>query len=295
MRKNLIKKVLGVLVALLVCGPVFAGNVLDKTGSLFLTFCKFKDTEKNMPATLSVFSEEEKIEAKQVRLTDVAGVKGVLTYGAVASRYELKTEKPGKGKYTKTTLTLEFGKFPANTFIKEFGIKIPYIATASEKETKVTCGGEKRNDWWYLDQSKFDASFPEWLVSDKKARWPIWGIGGVYQYSPLQYKVWKTNRLDTFPLNTDQGALAPGWLDILAGEEGELVWLENMKEAPKALTFNYIEKTVNILFHPAYALPLEAPAGKKVSFSIYFYEHDSELDLDELPKDLSGFIAEYMK
>jgi len=269
-------------------------KLISNDNSVFITVCKFKDIEKDIPRVLSLFTEEEKIELKNIDI--MKGGKGNLVYNKISSEFEMQV-KVQKKDYFKINLTFKFGEFPKDVFFKEYGIKIPVVLTGDKTQIKITCGGERRYDWWYIDQSKIDSSFPKWLISDSVSRWPVWGIGGVYQDSPTHYKIWKTNKLDTYPLNTDEGSIAPGWIDIIdeKNNSGMLIWLENFKDNPKAITFNYYEKNLYIYFHTPYSLAIEAPSKKVLSYTIHFYFHDDEFDFDELPNDINKFITDYIK
>lgn len=283
------KYIIMIYVLVILKGSSLSVDMVEKDVSVFLTICKPNNIiEENIPANLSLFTEDKKIEAPNLRILDGKGVKGSLVYEKIVSKYETKV-KELKKDCVKLTATFKFGDFPKEVLFKEYGLKIPVSLKGDKTEIKITCGGEKRYDWWYIDQSKTDSSFPKWLLSDNVSRWPVWGIGGVYQDSPTHYKVWKTNKLDTFPLNTDEGNLAPGWIDIIDDkqESGLLVWLEDFKNYPKALTFNYYEKNLYIYFHPTSSLPLEPLSKKTVSYIIYFYSHNNEIDFDELPKEIN--------
>jgi hypothetical protein len=78
--------------------------------------------------------------------------------------------------------------------------------------TFVSAAGEFRVERWRVDQG--GEVVPQWLLSDRRSRWPLWRGGGIALLPAGAYRIWKQNRVDTSPLFVDQGFGAPGWLDV---------------------------------------------------------------------------------
>ncbi|MFQ5811273.1 MAG: hypothetical protein ACE5JM_16775, partial [Armatimonadota bacterium] len=144
--------------------------------------------------------------------------------------------------------------------IERLGLALPLSLGADARQIRTTCGGARINDFWRVDQT--DEHFPSYLLSDNYARWPRWRLGGVLQTSPTHYHVWKASRADTSPVITDQGATAPGWIDVSCNEWGVTARLLNPdRHTPWELFADGERGVLTIYLHPPHVPPAQASAG----------------------------------
>jgi hypothetical protein len=144
--------------------------------------------------------------------------------------------------------------------IERLGLALPLSLGDDPHQIRTTCGGSRINDFWRVDQT--DEHFPSYLLSDSYARWPRWRLGGVLQTSPTHYHVWKASRADTSPVITDQGATAPGWIDVSCNEWGVTAKLLNPdRHIPWELFADGERGVLTIYLHPPHVAPAEPEPG----------------------------------
>ncbi|MBM3264029.1 MAG: hypothetical protein FJY97_11475 [candidate division Zixibacteria bacterium] len=143
-------------------------------------------------------------------------------------------------------------------WVAGMGLAFPLVLDPDPLRRRTTVGGERRNETWRLDQNDEDDS-ETWKhkVSDTRARWPLWRIGGLTVDAPHHYLVWKANATTTAALPMDQGTRCPGWIEYANRTAGiRVTWPDIHRHAPAGFTMDGETGTLTIWLHPPSIRPL---------------------------------------
>lgn len=143
-------------------------------------------------------------------------------------------------------------------WIAGMGLAIPLIVDPDPLCRRTTVGGATRDETWRLDQNDEDTS-EDWQrrVSDTKARWPFWRIGGLLVDAPGHYLIWKASGPTTSSLPMDQGSRCPGWIAYANRSVAiKLNWPDVHDHSPAGLTVNGETGTLHLWLHPPAIRPL---------------------------------------
>lgn len=144
-----------------------------------------------------------------------------------------------------------------NGLIAGAGLALPLAPEPDPLRRKTTVGGETREEIWRLDQNDEDDS-EEWQrrVSDKKARWPLWRIGGLLVDAPHHYRIWKANATTTPALTMDEGNTCPGWVEYATSAYSLRVHWQNIhRQPPAGMTIDSEHGLLWLWLHPPAASP----------------------------------------
>jgi hypothetical protein len=216
------------------------------------------------------------------------------------------------GKALKIVHQADFSEFPEGSLLHSFGLAIPFrlgwdktraemssqrLRWTHQRDLRVTVGSKDRDEQWLIDQTKdtTEQKIPYYSLSDKAARYPRWGIGGVLQMEPTSACIWKTESEDTGPVLTVQEEKAAGWLNLFSRltNQGMTVYMPDMsKKSPKEILVDGEAGMVYAYFFPphvpAMSLKKASDAGKsraeywglgpdkKVSFTIFVQFHTTD-------------------
>jgi hypothetical protein len=117
-------------------------------------------------------------------------------------------------------------------------------------------GGQTRDEVWRLDQNDEDTS-EAWRkkVSDTRARWPLWRVGGLLVDAPHHYMIWKSSERTTPPLPMDQGEQCPGWIAHNGSAGLRVTWTAIHEAAPAGFTVDGERGLMWIWLYPPAARP----------------------------------------
>ena len=216
------------------------------------------------------------------------------------------------GKALKIVHQADFSEFPEGSLLHSFGLAIPFrlgwdktraemssqrLRWTHQRDLQVTVGSKDRDEQWLVDQTKdtTEQKIPYYSLSDKAARYPRWGIGGVLQMEPTSACIWKTESEDTGPVLTVQEEKAAGWLNLFSRltNQGMTVYMPDMsKKSPKEILVDGEAGMVYAYFFPphvpAMSLKKASDVGKsraeswglgpdkKVSFTIFVQFHTTD-------------------
>ena len=145
-------------------------------------------------------------------------------------------------------------------WVAGMGLALPLIVDPDPLCRRTTVGGATRNETWRLDQNDEDTS-EHWQsrVSDTKARWPLWRIGGLLVDAPNHYLIWKANGPTTSSLPMDHGSRCPGWIAYANRSTGlRLSWPEMHDHSPAGLTVNGETGMLHLWLHPPAIRPFRS-------------------------------------
>ena len=137
------------------------------------------------------------------------------------------------------------------------GLALPLAQTPDPLCRRTTVGGEHREETWRLDQNDEDDS-EEWQrrVSDTKARWPWWRIGGLLVDAPHHYLIWKSNATTTPALSMDEGQTCPGWISYTTSSYAlHIQWHDMHQQAPAGMTIDSEHGLLWLWLHPPAVRP----------------------------------------
>ncbi len=152
--------------------------------------------------------------------------------------------------------------------LQSFGVRIRLPLSGDATRTFVSTAGEFRVERWRVDQG--GEVVPQWLLSDRRSRWPLWRGGGIALLPAGGYRIWKQNRADTSPLYVDQGFGAPGWLDVTdrgaAPAFGVTARVLRSPDAPPgsecpAVSFDWERREMVVEFHSSSQAALPGPGA----------------------------------
>lgn len=144
-------------------------------------------------------------------------------------------------------------------WMASLGLALPFAVGSDPLNRRTTVGGETRDEVWRLDQNDEDTS-EEWQrrVSDKRARWPLWRIGGLLADAPHHYLIWKSSDVTTPSLPMDQGTVCPGWVSYADQRWGiRLSWTDIQRHTPAGITVDSVMGIIWIWLHPPAVRPVK--------------------------------------
>jgi hypothetical protein len=137
------------------------------------------------------------------------------------------------------------------------GLALPLAQGSDPLWRRTTVGGAHREETWRLNQNDEDDS-EEWLrkVSDTKARWPWWRIGGLLVDASHHYLIWKSNTMTTPALPMDEGPICPGWIRYTTPSYTLGVqWHDIHQQAPAGMTIDGERGLLWLWLHPPAVRP----------------------------------------
>jgi hypothetical protein len=132
-------------------------------------------------------------------------------------------------------------------------LDVPLELPADEHERMFAFGGAQRDELFRMDMN--DVPRRKQNMSDSRAVWPYWDIGGVLQLpGPAggSYTVWKANHADTPAYPVEMGTGAPGWADFSSRDGGVTVRVcDSAPAAPWAIVIDARAGVLSIQPQPA--------------------------------------------
>ena len=144
-----------------------------------------------------------------------------------------------------------------NDWLASAGLALPLAPEPDPLSRRTAAGGAHRDETWRLDQNDEDTS-EEWQrrVSDKKARWPLWRIGGLLVDAPHHYLIWKSNATTTPALPMDEGQNCPGWIRYATSTYTlQVQWHDIDQQAPAGMTIDGERGLLWLWLHPPAVRP----------------------------------------
>jgi len=189
----------------------------------------------------------------------------------------------------------DFSGLSDNYVVAKHSLDLPLVVCQDEHLRMFAFGGARRAELFRMDMN--DERRRNQLISDNRAYWPYWDIGGVVQLHD-SYSIWRANHADTMAYPIEDGRGAPGWADYSELEWGLTVEvLEPQRAAPWAMHIDAREGVFSIVPRPPSQLPIAGrDCGKRTfQFALTFHEsswpatYSCELDF-ELYKRLLDYL-----
>lgn len=164
----------------------------------------------------------------------------------------VKTEKDS----SRIQIAYRFEPADSRELLSSVGFTFLLALPEDLSKVRVWVKCEGREERWWLNPNPV-LWHHNWMLSDKRERWPIWRLGGLLCDSPYTYFVWKANRADTSPVVVEKGKKAPGVFDISWEEHGlTILWEEMQEQAPSAVELDGSSGLFRIYLHPPQARPV---------------------------------------
>lgn len=198
-------------------------------------------------------SESALVTHIQRDMDDGLGIKVTARAGPLKAQYEIDISREAGLFSVNMSVSLE-GK----GWLSSLGAALPLNLCADPMKRRTSVGGENRVESWRVDQNDEDTS-EAWLqkVSDTKARWPRWRLGGLCVDAKDQYVIWKSNGIDTPALVMERGAESPGWISYSdTAFEITLCWSSIRDSYPAGFTVDGESGIMWVWLHPPSARPL---------------------------------------
>ena len=216
-----------------------------------------------------------RLTARVATLTAAGGkllVTGAYSDGtsSVPFRRELQAD-PARSSVT-VSEQADFSRLSAGYLVAEHALELPLVVSPDEHLRMLAFGGERRVEMFRMDMN--DERRRNQLLSDNRAYWPYWDIGGIIQGSE-GYHIWRANHADTMAYPIEHGRKAPGWADYSEPDWGLTVQvLDPQKAAPWAIRIDARTGTLAILLHPPDQMPIAGSSlGKRtIRFALTFHE-----------------------
>ena len=151
---------------------------------------------------------------------------------------------------------------PAGARLRALGFNVPLFVSDDDHKVYTAVGCPRRVERWRLDQN--DEYYWTWLISDNRARWPLWRFGGLLIEGPQRAVVWKAGGTNVKPLIMDEAPSTPGWLDFSGPDFGLTVLLDECaSKPPKGIVAHGQERLVSVYLYPPQVRPLPLASGAR--------------------------------
>lgn len=163
-----------------------------------------------------------------------ADVRGVYTDGQLSVPFRRTYASDAEGWLVTVSEETDYTALPATWLVARHTLDLPLVLDPDEHNRLLGVGGEQRAELWRMDQN--DVKRLTQNLSDNRAYWPYWDLGGVLQRTG-GYELWKANHADTLPLLLETGRQSRAWADYSNLARGlTLVVRDAAQAAPWALT-----------------------------------------------------------